>query len=100
MSTIAKLNSVTHRYGDVYAIEDISLDIPSGCMVGLIGPDGVGKSTMVCHLAQFLALKGYRVCVIDCDSQASTTSVFGLNPDIDVDEEEEIVIIQVFLALV
>ncbi|KEJ88136.1 AAA family ATPase [Sulfitobacter donghicola] len=50
---------------------------------------GVGKSTTVCHLAQYLALKGYRVCVIDCDSQASTTSVFGLNPDIDVDEEEE-----------
>ncbi|PWE35008.1 chromosome partitioning protein [Pelagicola sp. LXJ1103] len=50
---------------------------------------GVGKSTMVTHFAQFLALKGYRVCVIDCDSQASTTSVFGLNPDIDVDEEEE-----------
>ncbi|MEL6959807.1 MAG: AAA family ATPase [Pseudomonadota bacterium] len=50
---------------------------------------GVGKSTLVCHLAQFLALKGYRVCVIDCDSQASTTSIFGLNPDIDVDEEED-----------
>ena len=50
---------------------------------------GVGKSTMVCHLAQFLALKGYRVCVIDCDSQASTTSMFGLNPDIDVDEDED-----------
>ena len=50
---------------------------------------GVGKSTLVCHLAQFLALRGYRVCVIDCDSQASTTSVFGLNPDVDVDEEED-----------
>ncbi|WP_371229752.1 AAA family ATPase [Roseovarius sp. 2305UL8-3] len=50
---------------------------------------GVGKSTLVCHLAQFLALKGYRVCVIDCDSQASTTSMFGLNPDVDVDEEED-----------
>jgi len=50
---------------------------------------GVGKSTVVCHLAQYLALKGYRVCVIDCDSQASTTSVFGLNPDVDVDEDEE-----------
>ncbi len=50
---------------------------------------GVGKSTMVCHLAQYLALKGYRVCVIDCDSQASTTSMFGLNPDVDVDEEED-----------
>lgn len=50
---------------------------------------GVGKSTMVCHFAQYLALQGYRVCVVDCDSQASTTSIFGLNPDIDVDEEED-----------
>ena len=50
---------------------------------------GVGKSTVVVHLAQFLALKGYRVCVIDCDSQASTTSLFGLNPDVDVRDDED-----------
>lgn len=50
---------------------------------------GVGKSTLVTHLSQYLALQGYRVCVIDCDSQASTTSIFGLNPDIDIDEDEE-----------
>lgn len=50
---------------------------------------GVGKSTLVCHLAQNFALKGYRVCVIDCDSQASTTSIFGLNPDVDVDEDQD-----------
>ena len=48
---------------------------------------GVGKSTMVCHLAQYLALEGYRFCFIDCDSQASTTSMFGLNPDVDVEED-------------
>jgi chromosome partitioning protein len=50
---------------------------------------GVGKSTIVSHLAQFLALKGYRVCVIDCDSQASSTAIFGLNPDVDVNEEDD-----------
>lgn len=50
---------------------------------------GVGKSTIVSHLAQYLALKGYRVCVIDCDSQASSTAIFGMNPDVDVDEEED-----------
>lgn len=50
---------------------------------------GVGKSTLVCHLAQYFALRGYRVCVVDCDSQASTTSIFGLNPDVDVDEDED-----------
>lgn len=50
---------------------------------------GVGKSTVTVHLAQYLALKGYRVCVIDCDSQASTTSMFGLNPDVDVNDNED-----------
>ncbi|QUS37217.1 AAA family ATPase [Falsirhodobacter algicola] len=50
---------------------------------------GVGKSTVVCHLAQYFALRGYRVCVIDCDSQASTTAMFGMNPDVDVDEDED-----------
>ena len=50
---------------------------------------GVSKSTRVYHLAQFPALRGYRVCVIDCDSQASTTANFGINLDVDVDVDEE-----------
>jgi chromosome partitioning protein len=49
---------------------------------------GVGKSTLTCHIAQYLALKGYRVAVIDCDSQASTTTMFGFNPDIDIEDEQ------------
>jgi chromosome partitioning protein len=49
---------------------------------------GVGKSTLACHLAQNLALKGYRVAVVDCDSQASSTTIFGLNPDMDVRDED------------
>ncbi len=49
---------------------------------------GVGKSTVSVHLAQFLALRGYRVCLIDCDSQGSSTSMFGVIPDLDVAEED------------
>jgi chromosome partitioning protein len=49
---------------------------------------GVGKSTVSVHLAQYLAIKGYRVCLIDCDSQASSTAMFGYVPDLDVKEEE------------
>ncbi|MCH9675571.1 MAG: AAA family ATPase [Gammaproteobacteria bacterium] len=48
---------------------------------------GVGKSTIAVHLAQYLGLRGYRVLVVDCDPQASTTSLFGLNPDYDLDED-------------
>ncbi len=34
-------------YGSTTALHDISCDLPSGCMVGLIGPDGVGKSSFL-----------------------------------------------------
>lgn len=49
---------------------------------------GVGKSTVSTHLAQYLAIRGYRVCLIDCDSQGSSTSLFGYVPDLDIAEEE------------
>jgi chromosome partitioning protein len=49
---------------------------------------GVGKSTVSAHLAQYLAIKGYRVCLIDCDSQGSTTALFGYVPDLDIKEED------------
>ncbi|MDD2791414.1 MAG: ribosome-associated ATPase/putative transporter RbbA [Sulfurimonas sp.] len=47
MSNIAKLRDVSHIYGDTFAVENVSLEIPSGKMVGFIGPDGVGKSTIL-----------------------------------------------------
>jgi chromosome partitioning protein len=49
---------------------------------------GVGKSTVSTHLAQYLAIKGYRVCLIDCDSQGSATTMFGYVPDLDITEDE------------
>lgn len=48
---------------------------------------GVGKSTVTTHLAHYLAVQGYRVLVVDCDSQATTTSLFGFNPHFDVSRE-------------
>jgi chromosome partitioning protein len=49
---------------------------------------GVGKSTVSTHLAQYLAIKGYRVCLIDCDSQGSSTTMFGYVPDLDISEDD------------
>ena len=49
---------------------------------------GVGKSTLSVHLAQYLAIRGYRVLLIDCDSQASSTVLFGYIPDLDLTENE------------
>ena len=49
---------------------------------------GVGKSTVTTHLAHYLAIQGYRVLVVDCDSQATTTTLFGFNPHFDVEREQ------------
>jgi chromosome partitioning protein len=46
---------------------------------------GAAKTTTAVHLVQYLALRGYRVLVVDLDSQASLTSLFGLCPDTDVE---------------
>lgn len=49
---------------------------------------GVGKSTVTTHLAHYLGIQGYRVLVVDCDSQATTTTLFGFNPHLDIKREE------------
>ncbi len=49
---------------------------------------GVGKSTVTTHLAHCFAVRGYRVLVVDCDSQATTTTLFGFNPHFNIAREE------------
>jgi len=49
---------------------------------------GSGKTTSSAHLAQFLALRGYRVLAIDLDPQASLSALFGHQPELDVGENE------------
>ncbi|GAC17258.1 ribosome-associated ATPase/putative transporter RbbA [Paraglaciecola arctica] len=44
---IARVQGVTHNYKKTLALDNITLDIPAGLMVGLLGPDGVGKSTLL-----------------------------------------------------
>jgi ribosome-dependent ATPase len=50
-ASVARLLGVGLRYGKTFALDDISLDIPAGRMVGLIGPDGVGKSSLLALLS-------------------------------------------------
>ena len=44
---VARLAGVSHRYGASVALEAVDIALPAGCMVGLIGPDGVGKSSLL-----------------------------------------------------
>ncbi|WP_409929520.1 ribosome-associated ATPase/putative transporter RbbA [Sulfuriflexus sp.] len=48
---VACLREVSLRYGKTQALEAITLELPAGCMVGIIGPDGVGKSSLFALIA-------------------------------------------------
>ena len=45
-SLVVKVEGVSKGYGDRLLIEDLSLDVPPGAIVGIIGPNGVGKTTL------------------------------------------------------
>ncbi|MCR8546195.1 ribosome-associated ATPase/putative transporter RbbA [Salipiger sp. P9] len=51
MDLVAELDGVSHRYGRTTALDAVTLGIPAGVMAGLIGPDGVGKSTLLALIA-------------------------------------------------
>jgi len=64
---VARLKNVGLSYGDVRALDGIDLDIPAGCMVGLIGPDGVGKSSLLSLVAGARVMQEGRVEVLGGD---------------------------------
>ncbi|MDL2398524.1 ribosome-associated ATPase/putative transporter RbbA [Rhizobium mayense] len=64
---VARLEGVGLSYGKTRALDGITLDIPSGCMVGLIGPDGVGKSSLLSLIAGARALQEGRINVLGGD---------------------------------
>lgn len=48
---VAEIKNVTLKYGKTIALNNVSLSLPAGCMIGLIGPDGVGKSSLLALLS-------------------------------------------------
>src|SRR5215831_13906645 len=65
--SVVRLDAVGLSYGKTRALDAIKLDIPRGRMVGLIGPDGVGKSSLLSLVAGARAVQEGRVQVLGGD---------------------------------
>ncbi|WP_446326061.1 ATP-binding cassette domain-containing protein [Burkholderia pseudomallei] len=55
--SVVRFSDVSLRYGKTVALERITLEIPAGLTIGLIGPDGVGKSSLLALAAGARALQ-------------------------------------------
>lgn len=58
-----RLENVTHRYGSVTALDDISLGIEDGELITLLGPSGCGKTTLLRIIAGFIRPTSGKVIV-------------------------------------
>ena len=74
MNNEIHINHITKRYGDVEALRDLSLEIGSGELFGLIGPDGAGKTTL------------FRILTTLLLADSGTASVCGLDVVKDLKE--------------
>jgi ribosome-dependent ATPase len=68
---VVTLSGVSLRYGKTVALDGITLDIPAARMVGLIGPDGVGKSSLLALVAGARQVQDGKVDVLGGDMAGS-----------------------------
>jgi spermidine/putrescine transport system ATP-binding protein len=79
---LAEIRNVSHRFGNLAAVNKVSLDIASGSFTVLLGPSGSGKTTLLSILGGFLVPSEGRVMIAgkDCTAlppaQRPTTTVF------------------------
>lgn len=64
---VVRLAGVSQRYGTTVALNNITLEIPARCMVGLIGPDGVGKSSLLSLISGARVIEQGNVIVLGGD---------------------------------
>lgn len=66
-ASVVRISNVSQRYGKTLALDAVSLDLPAGKMVGLIGPDGVGKSSLFSLISGARAIQAGRIEVLGGD---------------------------------
>ena len=63
-----EIDHVSRRFGKTVALDDVSLNVPHGIVMGLIGENGAGKTTLIKHILGLLKAK------------EGDVRVFGLDP--------------------
>ncbi|MEZ6123750.1 MAG: ABC transporter ATP-binding protein [Planctomycetaceae bacterium] len=72
---VVQINGLSRRYGRQQALDDVTLDVPTGGVFGLVGENGAGKTTLLKHILGLLK------------AEQGTVRVFGLDP---VKQPEEV----------
>jgi ABC-2 type transport system ATP-binding protein len=83
MTTVLQAQSLTKRYGDVTAVNDLSLEVCEGEVFGLLGPNGAGKTTSINMICGLLKPDAGQVTIrgkVITNGDASIRSLVGVCP--------------------
>ena len=72
---MVKIVELTKKYGDVIAVDNISLEIDVGEIFGLLGPNGAGKSTTINMITGLLSMDKGSIWVMGKDARNSTNEI-------------------------
>lgn len=82
--SIISINSLTKKYSEVIALNNVSLEIPKGKIVGLLGPNGSGKTTMIKVLTCLLNKYDGKVLIDGKELGIETKKIVSYLPDRNV----------------
>lgn len=81
MDSIIKINNLTKKYGDVVALNNVTLDFPKGKIIGLLGPNGSGKTTMIKVITNLLNQYSGDVLIDGMKPGVETKKIVSYLPD-------------------
>jgi len=99
MENVIKLHNITKYYGDIKALNNMSLEVKKGEMFGLVGPDGAGKTTTIRILCGLIGFNAGEVFEFNKDIKKYRSEIqkkvgylsqkFSLYGDLTIDENIE-----------
>lgn len=81
MSYAVEMEHVTKRYGNFYAVRDLSLAIPAGAVYGLLGPNGAGKTTSIRMMLSIIIPDEGRIGMLGRTLDESLKAKIGYLPE-------------------
>jgi ABC-2 type transport system ATP-binding protein len=79
-----KVENLVKRFGDKYAVNDVSFEIGEGEVVGFLGPNGAGKTTIMNIITGYLSYTS-GMCTVDCfeilENPTEAKKLIGYLPD-------------------
>ena len=79
--TLLTFENVSKFYGASPALANVSLEIPAGKIVGLLGPNGSGKTTLIKLINGLLQPDGGRILINDMKPSPATKAIVSYLPD-------------------